>query len=67
MSQSTTFKRLALGSRFISHHATTKGQTFRKTSERGAFRLLVEDPLRPGRGQVHAEVPFARSTAVALA
>ncbi len=58
----TSFKRLLVGAVF----STNNGLTFRKTSERGAFRLLVEDKLRPGRGQVHAEVPFARSTAVAL-
>ena len=65
-SSHTTFKRLAVGQRFISHHNGTKGLTFRKASERGAFRLLIEDKLRPGRGQTHAEVSFTRSTVVAI-
>ncbi len=60
----TTFKRLTLGQRFVSQHPDTKGLTFRKVSERGAFRVLVEDTLRPGRGQTHKEIAFARSASV---
>jgi hypothetical protein len=52
----TTFKRLPIGSRFAS-----RGANYRKVSERGAFKLLPS-----GRGQVHAQVTFSRSTAVTV-
>lgn len=62
---SNSFKRLPFGATFTDAQASspTRGQRFRKVSQRGAFRLL-DDPLRPNRGQTHAEVPFARSHAV---
>jgi hypothetical protein len=60
---STSFKRLAVGVTFTcaAKGAPTYAQRFRKTSERGAYRLLPS-----GRGQTHAEVPFARSHSVAV-
>ncbi len=59
---STTFKRLAVGARFASASGDTKGQLFRKTSQRGAFRLKTGEFA--GRGETHAEVPFSRSASV---
>lgn len=50
----TTFKRIEVGHNFIA-----KGQNYRKVSQRGAYRLKEN-----GRGETHAEIPFARSTSV---
>ncbi len=63
----SSFKRLDVGTIFFSQHPDTKGRAFRKVSQTGAFALVpATDKLRPNRGQTHAQVPFARSTAVAV-
>jgi hypothetical protein len=67
MNTLTAFKRVAVGDTFTCAHpsAATRGQRFRKASKRGAFRLL-DDPLRPNRGQTHGQIAFARSHAVTV-
>ncbi len=56
----TTFKRVAIGA-----HFARDGKTYRKASKRGGYALFAAtDEHRPRRGQTHAVVPFARSTAV---
>ncbi len=63
----TSFKRIRVGETFTSQHPDTKGLTFRKASQGGAFRVLpATDRLRPNRGLTHKQVPFARSTAVTV-
>ncbi len=63
----STFKRLAIGQTFVSLHPDSKGRTFRKVSQSGAFAIVpATDKLRPNRGQTHGQVRFARSTAVTV-
>lgn len=64
----TTFKRLTVGETFVCaapKGTPTRGNRFRKASQRGAFAILpATDRTRPNRGQTHVEVAFARSHAV---
>ncbi len=62
MNTPTSFKRVAIGDTFISQHPDTKGQTFRKASQKGAFKIKAGEFA--GRGETHKQVAFARSTAV---
>lgn len=57
----TSFKRLEIGMKFRSEANGTNGQTFRKVSKRGAFRIKDN-----GQGETHAQVPFSRSHAVSI-
>lgn len=53
VAKSTTFKRVAIGSKF-----STKGGNFRKSGASGAVKLKAN-----GRGETNANVKFTRSAA----
>ncbi len=57
----STFKRVLVGSRFVSNQNGTTGQSFRKASAQGAFRLKAN-----GVGETHAQVKFSRSAPVSI-
>ena len=59
MSKITSFKRLEIGTTFVSQSGDSQGSRFRKVSKSGAFRMKDN-----GRGETHAEVSFTRSHAV---
>jgi len=58
MSKVTSFKRLEIGTTFVSQTGESNGCKFRKVSKDGAFRLKES-----GRGETNAKVPFTRSHA----
>ena len=60
MNNPSTFKRVAIGSYFISNKNGTKGQKFRKASNKAAIHINPET----GRGNTANPVSFTASHAV---